>query len=77
MAQVDRPGTFMLTPATPGQVENDEQAEVVKRFGQQLQKEGSDGRFMESDLMLKALHRKQRWHYRQLRRRLWSPAHAR
>ena len=41
VAQVDRPGTFMLTPATPWQVENDEQAEVVKRFCQQLQKEGS------------------------------------
>ena len=36
VAQVDRPGTFILTPATPWQVENDEQAEVVKRFGQQL-----------------------------------------
>ena len=36
VAQVDRPGTFMLTPATPWQVENDEQAEVVKRFVQQL-----------------------------------------
>ena len=33
VAQVDRPGTFMLTPATPWQVENDEHAEVVKRFG--------------------------------------------
>ena len=41
VAQVDRPGTFILTPATPWQVENDEQAEVVKRFCQQLQKEGS------------------------------------
>lgn len=41
VAQVDRPGTFMLIPATPWQVENDEQAEVVKRFGQQLQEEGS------------------------------------
>ncbi len=41
VAQVDRPGTFMLTSATPWQVENDEQAEVVKRFGQQLQEEGS------------------------------------
>ena len=41
VAQVDRPGTFILTPATPWQVENDEQAEVVKRFGQQLQEEGS------------------------------------
>ena len=41
VAQVDRPGTFMLIPATPWQVENDEQAEVVKRFCQQLQKEGS------------------------------------
>ena len=41
VAQVDRPGTFMLIPATPWQVENDEQAEVVKPFGQQLQEEGS------------------------------------
>ncbi|HNU38566.1 MAG TPA: family 20 glycosylhydrolase, partial [Macellibacteroides fermentans] len=41
VAQVDRPGTFMLIPATPWQVENDEQAEVVKRFVQQLQEEGS------------------------------------